>query len=104
MRVLNATVEGGAVKYNGVIVPNCPILGEGLGDSSGFIVIAKKDIVYLPKTTPDISALISKLEGLCSAISAITVTTGGIVSSPPLNSGAIDAIKGELASLRGALR
>lgn len=56
MKVFEATANGGVVNANGGVVPNCPILGEGLGQSEGYLVMSGDELVYLPKTTPDVKA------------------------------------------------
>lgn len=105
MRVFEASVAGGVVSANGGIVPDCPILGEG-GDSSGYLVIAEDELVYLPKTTPDVKALIVLLEALCDKISALTVTSAipGNPSSTPINAADFVEIKTNLTDLKGVLK
>lgn len=105
MRVFEASVAGGIVSANGGVVPQCPILGEG-GDSSGYLVIAEDELVYLPKTTPDVKALIILLEGLCDKISALTVTSAspGNPSSTPINAADFAAVKSSLTELKGVLK
>jgi len=103
MKIFDASVSGGIVSANGGEVQNCPILGQG-GDSSGYLVIAEDKLVYLPKTTPDVQSLIVILESLCDKLTALTVITGGVTSTTPVNSAEISAIKTELTNLKGALK
>lgn len=119
MRIFEASVAAGVVSANGGIVPECPILGEG-GDSSGYLVIAEDELVYLPKTTPDVKSfliqvenLCGKLETLCDTIKAITVICAAPASpsGTPVNSAAFDTAKSDilaihenLTTLKGVLK
>lgn len=111
MRIFNASRTGGVVTANNLPVPNCEVLGEG-GNSSGYLLISEGKFFYLPKTTPDVKSfliqaenLCSKLESLCDAIKAITVTcaTAGNPSSTPINSAAFDTAKSEIGTIHTAL-
>ena len=62
MKIFEASAEGQVVRVGGRVVPDCPILGEGLGSSSGYLVMAEEKLVYLPKTTPDLKALLEILK------------------------------------------
>lgn len=62
MKVFEASAEGQVVRVDGKVVLNCPILGEGLGSSSGYLVMAEDKLVYLPKTTPDMKTLLEILK------------------------------------------
>ncbi len=111
MRIFSANVVSGAVVVSGGAVPNCPILGEG-GDSSGYLVIDGTELVYLPKTTPDVKSfliqvenLCTKLETLCDTIKAITVTCAlpGSPSSVPINAAAFTTAKSDIAAIHESL-
>jgi len=120
MKIFDATCVAGVVTINGLPVSGCPILGEGVGASSGYVVMAEGKIVYLPKTTPDVKTFLAqvenlcgKLETLCDTIAAITVTCSipGNPSSVPINAAAfaiaktnILAIHSNLTALKGALK
>lgn len=106
MKVFNANCAAGIVVVNGLPVVGCPILGEGVGTSSGYVVMAENKVVYLPKTTPDVKTLIGLIENLCDNISALTVTTVGIGSptSTPLNSASFLALKAQLTVLKSTLK
>lgn len=62
MKVFKATASGNQVMINGKPVQGCPILGEALGESSGYLVISGEELVYLPKTTPDMKTLLEILK------------------------------------------
>lgn len=61
MKIFNATATGDQVMVNGQPVQNCPILGEALGQSTGYVVMAEDKLIYLPKTTPDLKTLLEIL-------------------------------------------
>jgi hypothetical protein len=52
MKIFDANCAAGIVLIDGLPVVNCSILGEGVGASSGYLVMAENNLVYLPKTTP----------------------------------------------------
>lgn len=106
MQIFNANCAAGIVTVNSLPVPNCPILGEGVGTSSGYLVMSENKLVYLPKTTPNVKSLIALIETLCDNIAALTVTTIGIGSatSTPLNSASFVALKAQLTALKTSLK
>lgn len=106
MKVFNATCAAGIVVVNGLPLVGCPILGEGVGPSAGYVVMAENKVVYLPKTTPDVKTLIGLIETLCTNIASLTVTTVGIGSptSTPLNSASFLALKAQLTVLKSTLK
>ena len=105
MKVFDATCTAGVVTADGLVVTDCPILGEG-GSSSGYLVISGTDLVYLPKTTPDVKALIVLIETLCNTIAALTVTSSapGSPSGTPINASDFVAVKADLTTLKDALK
>ena len=106
MKIFNANCAAGIVTVNSLPVPNCPILGEGVGPSSGYVVMAENKVIYLPKTTPDVKTLIGLIETLCTNIASLTVTTVALGSptSTPLNSASFVALKAQLTSLKTTLK
>lgn len=107
MKIFNATCAAGVVTMNGLIVPNCPVMGEG-GSSSGYIVMAENKLFYLPKTTPDVKSFLTqienlcgKLEGLCDKIAAITVICAAPASpsSAPQNAAEFATVKSDIISI-----
>jgi hypothetical protein len=106
MKIFDANCAAGIVLVDGLPVVGCSILGEGIGPSSGYLVMAENNLVYLPKTTPDVKTLIQLVESLCDSISSLTVTTIALGSptSPPLNSAAFLIIKAQLAALKNTLK
>jgi len=106
MKIFDANCAAGIVLVDGLPVVGCSILGEGVGASSGYLVMAENNLVYLPKTTPDVKTLIELIESLCDNISSITVTTIALGSptSTPINSAAFVALKAQLTVLKTSLK
>lgn len=106
MKIFDAECAAGVVMVNFIPVLNCQILGNGIGASNGYVVIADEKVVYLPKTSEDTKSLISIMESLCNAISSLTVTTtlSGSPTSPPLNTASFIALKTELILLKNTLK
>ena len=106
MKIFDAECAAGVVMVNFIPVLNCQILGNGIGASNGYVVIADEKVVYLPKTSEDTKSLISIIESLCNAISSLTVTTTspGSPTSPPLNIASFIALKAELILLKNTLK
>lgn len=104
-RIFEGYVLGGVVYADGGVVPDCTILGEG-GDSSGYLVMSEEELVFLPKTTPDVKALIELLETLCDKITALRVVSSmaGTQSSTPVNSAEFNEIKTSLTNLKTILK
>lgn len=106
MKIFNAIAVAGVVIADGLPVLNCPILGEGVGASSGYLIMSEGKLIYLPKTTPDVKSLIALIETLCDQILALTVICAAPASpsSPPVNAVAFTLIKAQLAILKGTLK
>jgi len=106
MKIFDANCASGIVLVDGLPVVGCSILGEGIGPSTGYLVMAEDNLVYLPKTTPDVKTLIGLLESLCDNISSLTVNTIALGSptSTPLNSAAFVSLKAQLIALKNTLK
>lgn len=104
MKIFDAKVAEGKVIVADLEVPNCPILGEG-GDSLGFLVMAEEKLVYLPKTSPDLSRTLQLLSTSLSTIATgiFQQNGGGNITSPTFASDLAD-LKNQVDELRGALR
>lgn len=70
MKIFSASMSGGQITANGGQVVDCPFLGEG-GDSQGVLIMAEGNLVYIPKTSPDLS---KTLEILSTSLN--TIATG----------------------------
>lgn len=123
---LEATCVNGIVTAGGVPVPETEILSEGVGASSGVLLIDESLKTYIPKTSPDLEATLTQvIAALSAAASAITAsaTLFGTMASPVWDvqpagaaaaasaataassaSAAITAARTALETLKGALR
>ena len=104
MKIFKSTVAEVKVLVHGLEVPNCPILGEG-GDSSGFLVMAEDELVYLPKTSPDLSQTLQLLSTSLSTIATgiYQANAGGDITSPTFASDLAE-LKNQVDELRGILK
>lgn len=104
MKIFPANRQEGVVYANGGIVQNCPVLGEG-GNSEGWLIMAEGELVYIPKTSPDLSTTLQYLSTTLSTIaSGIFAKNGGGDITQPTFSTDIAEIKNQVDELRGKLR
>lgn len=121
-----ATIQSGAVKVGSLPVADAVILSQGLGDSSGVLVIQGGVSYYIAKTSPDLDSTIQKsmdaLEDLASVLNTIATTltsigagmTGPTTAPPPTlavdvasivsKATEITATRTALNTLKGALK
>jgi len=115
-KILEATCEDGIVTALGVEVQDVEILSEGVGASSGVLILDGDKAYYVAKTSPDLKTTLEKLSdalgSISSALSAIDgaghliAATAG-VPGPPVASGDISSLnssKGELDDLLEELK
>jgi hypothetical protein len=92
--------------------PDATILSEGVGASTGYLILSKDKKIYLAKVTPDLKLAIEKCASALSTIaSTLTAIGGGMAGSatapPPSLGSSVTSINGvvsELNSLKDALR
>ena len=104
MKIFSASVSGGKVKANGGEVVGCPILGEG-GDSQGYLIMAEGDLVYIPKTSPDLD---KTLELLSTALNIIATNIfqrngGGDITTQTFST-ELTLLKNQVDELKEKLR
>ena len=121
-----ATIQSGEVKVGSLPVADAVILSQGLGDSSGVLVIQGGLSYYIAKTSPDLDSTIQKtmdaLEDLASVLNKIATTltsigagmTGPTTAPPPTlavdvasivsKATEITATRTALNTLKGALK
>ena len=104
IKVFEAIYNGETVLVEGKPV-NVPILGEGLGSSSGYLVISEGEAVYLPKTTPDVKEFIEIVSASLSIIQAgiFNSNLGGDIKQPTFDNDIISQ-KQKLEDLKGRLK
>lgn len=118
-KALQATCVAGIVIADSVPVPVATILSQGVGSSSGVLILDDDKATYIAKTTPDLETtltkLISVLTELTSALTSIdtkvlvTTCPAGAGTTVPLplaasNITALTALKTELTTLKGMLK
>ncbi len=114
MKLISATCVAGIVTADGLPVVGATVLSEGLGPSSGILVLQDDDgKFYIAKTSTDLNTtltqLITALTHVASALSSIDVKPVGGVGSAPVPSAAADIAAittagAALATLQGILR
>ena len=104
INVFSANYDGQVLYVDGKPV-DVAINGEGLGASSGYLVISEEEAVYLPKTTPDVKELIEIMSASLSIIQAgiFNSNLGGDIKQPTFDSDIIEQ-KQKLEELKGRLR
>lgn len=127
---LAATCVDGVVKVLGVTVPDAHILSEGIGASTGTLLVFGGEAYYIARTSPDLDTTLQKIitalektkDALDSAVGALNshdnagfliAATAGVPSPPlaaldisDLASAAddIENVKEELETLKDSLR
>lgn len=104
MKIFPANRKKGVVYANGGAVLNCPVLGEG-GESEGWLIMAEDELVYIPRTSPDLSTTLQYLSTTLSTIASgiFQANMGGDITSPSFATD-IAGIKNQVDELRGKLR
>lgn len=104
MKIFPANRIGGVVFANGGAVTNCPVLGEG-GDSEGWLIMAEGELVYIPRTSPDLSTTLQYLSTALSTIASgiFQKNAGGDITQPTFSTD-IANIKKQVDELKGKLK
>jgi hypothetical protein len=86
-KILEATCEEGVVSSEGVEVPGAQILGEGVGASSGALLLQGSERTYIPKTSPDLKQTLEKVAAALNTIAETLTSIGagmtGATTAPP---------------------
>jgi hypothetical protein len=120
-KVLSASCDAGVVSVAGVPVPGVELLNEGLGSSTGILIVDAERAYYLTNPGNDLDVTLEKViaalgkvtEGLGKAVDAltaidtaayiITVTPGGAgaggIPSPPVAASDISGITAAAADI-----
>lgn len=119
MKALSATCENKVVTADGVSVPAAEILSEGVGASSGVLIIDEDRAKYIADTTPDLKVALEKIIAALGQVSSalstlagksyLTAATGGVPDPTASTSWAsniseLDNLASELTTLKGALK
>jgi hypothetical protein len=110
-KMLDASCSGGVVIAEGVPVPEAQILSEGVGPSTGVIIIDEDRARYLAKVTPDLKTTLEKiasaLGAIASALTAIDSKPAGTLPPAPAaaaNIATITSLQTDINTLKGMLR
>ena len=117
--LLDATCENGIVRVGDLVITDVIIQSEGVGESSGILIIEDDERTYIAKTSGDLVITLEKLSDalgeLSSALTAIDGKTqatvclsgpGTTVATPVATAtiAAIDAVQSEIDDLREVLK
>lgn len=84
-KILSATCQAGIVTADGVPVPGAVILGEGVGASSGALILDEARKVYVPKTSPDLKTTLEKvIDALGATKDGLDATASGLTALAPV--------------------
>lgn len=72
-KVLSASCAAGIVTCEGVPVPGVTILSEGVGSSSGVLILQGSSKYYVAKTSPDLASIIPDI---CTILTALDSALG----------------------------
>jgi hypothetical protein len=126
-KALAASCEGGVVTAGGVAVAGTEVQSEGVGASTGVLILDGEKRYYFPKGTPDLKTTLEQviaalaqtktaLNQVASALttidakptggtgSAVVATVAANVSAINTAATAVDTAKEALNTLKGALR
>lgn len=104
-KTLAATCSGSAVKVDGVAVPSAVILSEGVGESTGVVLLDEDKAFYLAKISPDLKTAIERtIEGLEAAKTALTETATVLpIIAAPGTTAAATAAAAQITSAVGSM-
>lgn len=109
MRIFEANFTGGQVYiHNGTVpVPDAKVLGDGKADSSGVLLLAGADCVYVPQTTPDMTKALKILsDGFTTLSNSVVQASGGasdVGGATPQFKANMTAVANKLNQLAGEL-
>ena len=103
-KMLAATCVGGIVTAEGVPVPAAEILSEGVGPSSGILIVDEDKAYYVAQTSPDLDSTLAQIiTALGQTVTALQQTaltftatfagmTGPATAPPPTGPAGVAAI------------
>lgn len=125
-KMLEASCVGGVVTAQGVPVPAAEILSQGVGASTGRVIIDEDDAAYIADISPDLKSVLdnlidalgqvkTSLDQIGTSLTSIGAGMTGPTTAPPPTlavdvavittaSTAIGATKVQLQTLQSALR
>ncbi len=110
-KILDATCVGGVVTAELVAVPSAEILSEGVGASTGILVMEEDKATYVTSNASDLKSALDKIaSALTSIASALTILdTKPLGALPPVPGAAaeiiqISALQVQVAALKEVLK
>lgn len=111
-KVLDASCQAGTVTAEGVPVQGATVLSEGVGSSTGVLVIEADKKTYIGKTSPDlkssIETLATALGDIVSALQNIGLAMTGPTTAPPptlaVDLAKLTSAQSQLNTLKGMLK
>lgn len=112
-KILPATCSAsGKVTCEGVEVPEAVVLSLGKQASSGLLLLDRDKAWYFPSSATDIETTLGKVSSALEKIASILTSIGGGMTGPTtappptlaVDVAALNAIKGEIDTLKGALK
>lgn len=111
-KILDATCENNEVTCEGKTITGAVILSEGVGQSSGLLLIEESKKTYVTSNASDLKTTIEKLTDALDKIATILTNIGagmlGSATAPPPTLGAdvseLQSISSELENLKDGLK
>jgi len=111
-KILDATCTGNIVTCEGLPVKDVIILSEGVGESSGVLIMQGGKLYYVAKTTPDLKVTLDKINLLIPKLVAVFTSIGagmtGPTTAPPptlaTDLAVLTQINSELTALKSMLK
>jgi hypothetical protein len=80
-KMIEAACSGGIVTASGLPVTVASVLSEGIGASTGILILDEDQAKYLAKTSPDLKATLEKLSTHLSTVSGTLNTIANVLTS-----------------------
>lgn len=111
-KILPGSCTGNVVTSESLPIPTAEILSEGVGPSTGIVIMQGDKQFYIAKTSPDLKVTIEKLNSLITKLVPIITSIGagmtGPTTAPPPTLATdlleLTAINIELTTLKNMLR
>lgn len=110
-KMLNATCVGRIVTSSGVPVPSAEILSEGVGSSTGVLLMDEEEAKYITSNSSDLKTALEQIaNALTSIASALTLLDAkplGTLGPSPAASASISqvtAVQAQLSALKEVLK
>lgn len=109
MRIFEAIAVGGQVFINGtVLVPGAKIMSEGVGASTGILLLQGSECIYIAETAGDLkNALQIIADGFGTLSADVTAATGGtsdVGGATPTFKADMQKVQAQLLALIGGLK